>query len=73
MVLLTVVRLGDAAYGVLISKELRDLASREVALGSICAALDRSEKKPFLTSSLGEPTPERGDRARFIWLFCKIR
>jgi DNA-binding PadR family transcriptional regulator len=64
MVLLAVVRLGDDAYGVPISKELRALAGREVAIGSIYAALGRLERKGFVTSSLGDPTPERGGRAK---------
>jgi PadR family transcriptional regulator PadR len=64
MVLLAVVRLGDDAYGVPISKELLILAEREVALGSIYAALERLEDKGFVTSSLGDPTPERGGRAK---------
>src|SRR5437879_2890298 len=64
MVLLAVVRLGDDAYGVPISKELLNIAEREVALGSIYAALDRIEQKGFVTSLLGDPTPERGGRAK---------
>ena len=64
MVLLAVVRLSDNAYGVPISKELLVLAGREVALGSIYAALDRLEQKGFVSSSLGDPTPERGGRAK---------
>ena len=64
MVLLAVVRLGDEAYGVPISKELLILAGREVALGSIYAALERLEEKGFVSSLLGEPTPERGGRAK---------
>ncbi len=64
MVLLAVLRLDDEAYGVPISKELLKLASREVALGSIYAGLDRLERKGFVTSSLGDPTPERGGRAK---------
>jgi PadR family transcriptional regulator PadR len=64
MVLLAVVRLGEDAYGVPISKELLILAGREVTLGSIYAALERLEQKAFVTSSLGDPTPERGGRAK---------
>jgi len=64
MVLLAVVRLGDDAYGVPISQELLHLAGREVALGSIYAALDRLEEKGCVTSSLGDPTPQRGGRAK---------
>jgi DNA-binding PadR family transcriptional regulator len=64
MVLLAVVRLGDEAYGVPISRELLQLAGRDVALGSIYAALERLTEKGFVTSSLGDPTPERGGRAK---------
>jgi PadR family transcriptional regulator PadR len=64
MILLALVRLGDDAYGVPISKELLELAGREVALGSVYAALDRLERKRFVTSTLGDPTPERGGRAK---------
>ena|ERR1700722_10702131 len=64
MVLLAVVRLGDDAYGVPISKELLNLARREVAMGSVYAALDRMEQKKFVISTLGDPTPERGGRAK---------
>ena len=64
IVLLAVVRLGDDAYGVPISKELLILANREVSVGSIYAALDRLESKGFVSSSLGDPTPERGGRAK---------
>ena len=64
MVLLALVRLGDNAYGVPISKELLNLAGREVALGSIYSALDRLEQKGFVNSLLGDPTPERGGRAK---------
>jgi len=64
MVLLAVARLGEQAYGVSISKELLNLAGREVSFGSIYAAVDRLERKGFVTSSLGDPIPERGGRAK---------
>ena len=64
MVLLAVVRLGDEAYGVPISKGLLTFVGRDVSLGSIYAAFDRIEDKGFVTSFLGDPTPERGGRAK---------
>ena len=64
MILLAVVRLGDEAYGVPIAKELLILAKREVSVGSIYAALERLESKGLVSSSLGDPTPERGGRAK---------
>ncbi len=64
LVLLAVLRLEDQAYGVPIAQELLALAGRDVALGSIYAALDRLEQKGLVLSSLGDPTPERGGRAK---------
>jgi DNA-binding PadR family transcriptional regulator len=64
MVLLALMRLGDQAYGVPVAQELREIRGRDVALGSIYAALERLENKGWVVSSLGEPTPERGGRAR---------
>jgi PadR family transcriptional regulator PadR len=64
MILLTILRLGDDVYGVPLSKELSILRGRDVALGSVYAALDRLELKGLIASSLGESTPERGGRAK---------
>lgn len=62
--MLAVLRLGNNAYGVPIAREIEDQTNREVKLGSIYAALERLEEKGFVTSQLGEPTRERGGRAK---------
>src|SRR5438132_7403348 len=64
MVMLALIRLGDNAYGVPISEELEKRTGRDVAIGSVYAALERLEDKGFVTSELGEPTPERGGWAK---------
>jgi DNA-binding PadR family transcriptional regulator len=64
MVLLAVIRLGEDAYGVPISQEIERQSGREAALGTIYAALDRLEDKGLVSSELGNPTPERGGRAK---------
>ncbi len=64
LVLLSVARLGAAAYGVRIQAEIAERSRRHVAIGSVYAALDRMERKGLLSSLLGEPTPERGGRAK---------
>jgi PadR family transcriptional regulator PadR len=64
MVLLALIRLGEDAYGVTISREIEERGGREVALGSVYAALERLEEKGLVGSVLGEPTPERGGRAK---------
>jgi DNA-binding PadR family transcriptional regulator len=64
MILLVVIRLADNAYGVTISEELLKTTGRDVAIGSVYAALDRLEQKQLVSSTLGDPSPERGGRAK---------
>jgi PadR family transcriptional regulator PadR len=64
MVMLALIRLEDDAYGVPISREIEQQTGREVAMGSVYATLERLEEKGFVSSYLGEPTAERGGRAR---------
>lgn len=64
MVMLVVIRLGDRAYGVPISREIEQQTGREVAFGTVYATLDRLQQKGFVRSNLGDATPERGGRAK---------
>lgn len=66
IVLLSVLRLGDEAYGrsVLrdVEEKLRD--NRTIAAGAVYTTLDRLETKGLLASELGAGTAERGGRRR---------
>jgi DNA-binding PadR family transcriptional regulator len=64
MVLLTVIHLGEDAYGVPISEELEAETGHEIAVASVYAALQRLEDKGLVSSRFGDPTPERGGRAK---------
>ena len=64
MILLAVIQLGDEAYGVPISRQLEAHRGRDVSVGSVYAALERLEGKGLVASSLGDPTPERGGKAK---------
>ena len=63
MVMLALLRLGENAYGVPISKEIEE-TGREVVLGSVYATLERLAEKGLVSSDLGESTAERGGRAK---------
>ena len=63
LVLLAVLQQQDA-YGVTVHEELQKHTNRPVARGAVYMTLDRLEKKGLLTSSLSEPTAERGGRAK---------
>jgi PadR family transcriptional regulator, regulatory protein PadR len=64
LLLLAVLRLDDRAYGVAIRRELLDQAGKDVAIGAIYTGLDRLEHKGLVKSWTGEPTAERGGRAK---------
>jgi len=63
-VMLALIRLGDNAYGIPISREIETRGGRRATLGSIYATLERLETKGLVSSEIGEPTPERGGRAK---------
>ena len=64
MVLLAVMRLGEDAYGVTITPEIERTTSRNIAVAAVYSTLDRLEDRALVTSLVGDPTPERGGRAK---------
>ncbi|MGB8908096.1 MAG: helix-turn-helix transcriptional regulator [Candidatus Cybelea sp.] len=64
IVLLTVVRLGDGAYGAAIRAEIECLTDRFPTIGAVHATLERLERKGLVSSRIGEPTAERGGKAK---------
>jgi DNA-binding PadR family transcriptional regulator len=71
MILLAVIHIGEEAYGVPISRELEAHRGRDVSVGSVYAALERLESKRLVSSSLGDPTPERGGKAKRFFRITK--
>ncbi len=64
VVLLAILRLGDDAYGVTLRREILVCTRREVSPGAIYTTLERLEQKKLVVGRDGEPTPERGGRAK---------
>jgi PadR family transcriptional regulator PadR len=64
LVLLGVFRLEDAAYGAAIRQEIHARSGRDVSINAVYTTLDRLERKGFLKSWVGDPTPQRGGRRR---------
>ena len=71
MILLAIIHLGEEAYGVPISRELEKYRGKNVAIGSVYAALERLEAKALVISALGDPTPERGGKAKRFFRITK--
>ena len=67
LVLLALLRLKNNAYGVTIRREIEKRTGRSVSVGALYTTIDRLEQKGFVSTRLGDPTPERGGRAkRFV-------
>ena len=64
IVLLAALRLGKNAYGVTIWEEIEKRTRRSVMIGAVYATLERLETKRYISSKVGDPTPERGGRAK---------
>ena len=64
LVLLSVLRLGQEAYGSAIRADLEDTAHRSVAVATIYVALSRLERRGFVRSWMSDPTPVRGGKAK---------
>ena len=62
--LLAVMRLGSNAYGVTVRREIESATGRDISIGAVYATLVRLESKGLIKSFTGEPTAERGGRAK---------
>ncbi len=67
IILLTVWRLQDEAYGVSIRKELIAQTGKEWSLGAIYAPLHRLERKGLVNTRLGERGSKRGGRRTVLY------
>jgi PadR family transcriptional regulator len=64
LILLAVARCSGDAYGMAIRREMEAQVDAPVSIGSVYAALDRMERKGYVTSMVGAPSPTRGGRAK---------
>ena len=64
LVLLSVWKLQEDAYGVTIRKNIIESTGTEWSIGAIYVPLDRLTKWGFLEAIQGEPTSERGGRSK---------
>lgn len=64
LVLLSLLHLGNGAYGAAIRRDIRERAGRDAAVGTLYMTLGRLEAKQMVVSYVGDPTPARGGRRR---------
>jgi len=64
LVLLAVGGLSDSAYAVNVQQQIETVGEREASIGAVYAALDRLEKKGFVSSRMGPVTHEQGGKKK---------
>ena len=64
LVLLATIGLGDTAYPVSIAADIEARTGRKASRTTVLITLERLEDKDLVTSRYGDPTPERGGRAK---------
>lgn len=64
VVLLAILQLGGESYGAPVLEEIEARTGQSPSAGSLYVALRRLERRGLVSSSFGDPTPERGGRAK---------
>lgn len=64
MVLLAILHVEGEVYGVPIMEEIERRTGRTISRAAVYVTLRRLEKRGLVTSWMGEPTGERGGKAR---------
>ena len=67
ILLLTIWKLNDTAYGVLIKEHVSEITGRSWTFGALYVSLDKLAKKGYVQKRKGDPTPERGGRYKIYY------
>ncbi len=64
LIITAAANLGNEAYGAAMRETIETTAGRACSLGALYTTLDRLEAKGLVETWMGEPTQQRGGRAR---------
>ena len=67
IVLLALIRLQSNAYGMTVRREIEERTGRNISIGAVYTTLERLQAKGYVSSRVGEPTAERGGRAKRLF------
>ncbi|MEQ8524316.1 PadR family transcriptional regulator [Gracilimonas sp.] len=71
LILLSVWKLQDEAYGLEIRLHLSEILDHDLSVGAVYVPLKRLKKRGFLDSWDSEPTEERGGRSKRFYKLSK--
>ncbi len=64
LLLMSIYRLKEDAYGVRIKKEVLQRTGKDFTIGALYFALDQLYNKGYVSKNVGDPTPERGGKRK---------
>jgi len=67
IILLTILKLGEEAYGVQIREQIFNDTGDTWSFASIYTPLDKMTRKEFVFKVKGDPSPERGGKSKFYY------
>ena len=72
VVMLGLARLEAEAYGMSIFEEIKEVTGRDLTIPAVYVTLNRLEKKGYLASVIGPPTPTRGGKAKRLYTVSDV-
>ena len=67
VILLTILKLGEDAYGVSIREQIYHDTGKQWSFASIYTPLDKLTRKRYVIKIKGKPTHERGGKSKYIY------
>lgn len=67
ILLLSIFRLKDNAYGVTIIKDVFERTGKKLTFGGLWVSLDILHKRGYVIKTMADPTPERGGRSKIFY------
>jgi DNA-binding PadR family transcriptional regulator len=67
IILTTIFRLDDDAYGVSIRQKVSEITKKHIIYGTLYNTLDQLLRKGYVRKTMGKPTPQRGGRSKIYY------
>lgn len=71
ILMLSILRLKDRAYGVTIVKDVFKRTGKKLTFGGLWVSLDILHRKGYVAKTMGDPTPERGGRRKIYYTLTR--
>ena len=71
IILITILKLGDNAYGVTIREAIHEATGDRWSFATIYDPLNKLARKGYVVKTVGEPTTERGGRSKTLYNVTK--